>query len=308
MFCKLFVIFLFGSISRSVIASSRKNTLEIYTERTVKSLEKVVSFYADNVDKVNLDSIYGLRVAQGGLASILKVLSVDSSFFPKIASLHKIIKNASEQALPYLKDYQPDYYNQFKPIVDKPWTIFKDFRRMASKSGISNLKHFKDFDEKISDNCMCEITGTSPHSKRPCHVSLDCLKLMTNNNMRRYGNTHQILYFLIAFQTGCRHVVEKEFQKFRGYLEIGNILNVDTFLEKKCEQIFVEMNELKQNVVGHYDTDLFMEQGFVCGILGYEDFLQRDILENIFLWQDKEHGCFGTENSDIQVKLLNHNF
>ena len=298
----LFISLLFGLICQSALASDHKSTLEIYTDRTVKSLQNVADFYADNIDKVNLDSIYGLRVAQGCLESILEVLSVDSYFLPKIASLHKIIKNASEHALPYLKNYQPDYYNQFKPIVDKPWTIFRDFRRLASKSGIWNLEHFNDFDEKVSDNCMSEITGTSPHSKRPCHVSLDCLKLMTSNNMRRYGNTHQILYFLIGFQTGCRHVVEKEFQKFRRYLEIGNIVNVDTFLETKCAQILVEMNELKQNVLAHHDTDLFMEQGFVCGLLGYEDFLHRDILEKIFVWQDKEHGCFGTEDSHIQVK------
>lgn len=302
MFCKFVFVVLSGLIFQSTLGNSR--TLEVYIDRTVKSLENVVDFYVNNVDKLNLDSIYGLRVAQGSLANILKTLSVHHSLFQKLTSLHNTMKNAAEKALPYLKKYKPDYYNQFKPIVDKPWTIFQNFRRMENKAGISNLQHFEHFHEKISDKCMTEITGTNPHFKRPCHVSLDCLKLMTSNKLRGYGNTHQILYFLLGFQTGCRHIVEREFQKFRGYLEKNDISNVDQFLEKKCKQIFVEMSALKENVLANGDTDLFMEQDLVCGVLGYEDFLDRTILENIFLWQDKEHGCFGKEYSDIQVKYI----
>ena len=301
MFYKLFSVLLYGSIFHSSVAFSGS---KMYVAQTVKSLENVVDFYVNNVDKVNLDSIYGLRVAQGSVADILKILSVDHSLFQKLSSLHDTMKNAAEKALPYLKEYQPDYYRQFKPIVDKPWTIFQEFRRMENKTELLNLGHFEHhFDEKISDKCMTEMIGTNAYSKSPCNVSLDCLKLMTSNKLRRYGNTHQILYFLLGFQNGCRHIVEKEFQKFRGYLKKHDILSVDKFLERKCEQIFVEMNELKENVVANGDTDLFMEQGLVCGILGFEDFLSRTILENIFLWQDKEHGCFGKENSHIQVNI-----
>ena len=310
MFCKSLIVFL--SLAVLVFQSSfelknvHKLKLEIYIARTIKTLENVVDFYVKNVDKVNLDSVYGLRVAEGSLRTILLSVDRDNQHFRKLHALHNTMMTAAEKSLPYLMEYQSNYYNEFKPIVDKPWTIFDDFRRLKNKSTLSNGHVFrgKSFDEKSSDKCMSEMIGTGAHDTSPCHVSLDCLKLMTNSKTKRYGNTHQILYFLLGDQTGCRHIVEKEFQKFWVYRKKKNVLNVDNFLEQKCQQILVEMNALKENVVANGDTDLFLEQGLVCGILGYEEFLHFDILENIFLWQDKEYGCFGTETSHFEVKPL----
>ena len=306
-FWKLFTLLMFGLIFQSSFAIRNRyteRTWKICIDRTIKSLEDVTDFYQNNVQNVNLDSIYGLRVAQGSLSNILKKLSIDHCFYKRLHSLYNNMKNAADKSLPYLKEYQQDYYNQFKPLVDKPWTIFEDFRRMATQVSPAEQVNSREqlqqhFDEKISDNCLTQITGTNLHSKRSCQISLNCLKLMTSANLIGYGNTHQILYFLIGFHTGCRYIIEKEFRKFRGQFE--GTLNVNQFLEKKCKQIFNEMNELKENVVVNGDTDLFMEQGLVCGILGYEEFLDVEILENIFLWQDKERGCFG-EDSRIMVK------
>ena len=303
MFCAIFTVLVRWFILHSSAArGSHQVKSDVLTDRAVKSLENVVDFYKNSFDKVNLDSIYGLRVAQGSLATLLKTLPIDHSLFQKLTSLHDTMTNAAEKALPYLKEYQPDYYYQFKPVVDKPWSIFQDFKKMKNKttrpSNPELSEHY--FDEQISDNCMTEMIGTNAYSKHPCHVSFDCMKLMTSDDLKGYGNTHQILYFLFGYQTGCRTIIEKKFPKFCGFLKKCNILNVDKFLERKCGQILVEMNQLKENVVINGDTDLFMEQGLVCSILGYEDFLDRTILENILLWQDKEYGCFGRKNSHIK--------
>lgn len=300
------IFLLLGLICQSKLARREDNfKLNVILGRSVKSLGRVLSFYVDNFDKVNLDSIFGLRVAEGSLVNILTEISENHSHFQKLTFLHAMTKNAAEKALPYLKDYQPEYYNQFKPVVDKQWKIFQNFRKIREKVQRKNLSHFEnEFDEKVSDQCMTEILGTSPTSKHPCHISLSCFKLMTSDYQRRYGSTHQVLYFLLAFQTGCRQVVEKNFQKFRGYLNKTDILSVDEFLEEKCEQILEEMTEQTKYVMTNGHTDLFMEQGLVCGILGFENFLDISILKSIFHWQDAENGCFGKENSHNKVKLL----
>ncbi|XP_028403299.1 UPF0764 protein C16orf89 homolog [Dendronephthya gigantea] len=309
MFWRLFAALLFLMLimlsNFSLALTSHK--LERYIDRTIKSLENVVGFYVNNVDKVNLDSIYGLRVGQGAIASILLH---DNHRFHKLKSLHNVMKNTAEKSLPYLKEYQRNYFNMFKPIVEKPWKLFSGFRQVKnmaltfSTKSNAKSKHFtQHFTEKISDKCMTEMTGTSAHSHNPCKVSLDCLKLMTSNELRGYGNTHQILYFLVGLQTGCRHIIEKEFQKFHGYLKQNHIFNVDDFFEKKCAQIFVEMKKLSKNVVMGYNTDLFMEQGLVCAILGFENFLDPTTLENIFIWQDKELGCFGRMKTNSQTLM-----
>ena len=44
-----------------------KKKFESLTSRTVVALQKVSKFYKDNFDKVNLDSIFGLRAAEGEL-------------------------------------------------------------------------------------------------------------------------------------------------------------------------------------------------------------------------------------------------
>lgn len=300
-------------ISQSLYSTSHKNHNggQVDVSRILSSLEKVVDFYARNIDKVNLDSIFGLRVAEGCITKILNEFQNGNDretrlLRTRMTSLLKTVKKMAIDALPHLNEYQPEYYRKFKPIVESPWMLFEDFRKLnmnvKRKSTLvdgNGSFNGKNFNERISDKCMTELMGTAAGQKNSCNVSVDCLKIMTSPKLRHYGNTHQVLYFLLGFETGCRHILEREMKKSPHHWGGENRSSNDNFLEKKCEQIFHEMKALEPNVVSNGNTDLFLEQGLVCGILGFKDFLSRETLRNIINWQDRDHGCFGTEMNQV---------
>lgn len=310
---KVCVPFLVLLISHSLYSTSLKNHNEgqVNVSRILRSLEKVAHFYARNIDKVNLDSIFGLRVAEGCITKILNEFQNVNDrgshlLRTRMTSLLKMVKKMATDALPHLNEYQPEYYRNFKPIVESPWTLFEDFRKLNVKwKGKSTLVDGggsldgNNFNEKISDKCMTQLMGTSVGQKNPCNVSVDCLKIMTSPKLRNYGNTHQVLYFLLGFETRCRHILEREMKKLSHHWGGGNRSRNDNFLEKKCEQIFHEMKALESNVVSNGKTDLFLEQVLVCSMLGYKDFLSHETLRNMINWQDKDHGCFGTEMKQV---------
>ena len=57
----------------NVVSVSQRGTMEVL----MLSMERAVSFYAENIEKVNLDSVFGLRVGQGR-----DFIYTIASFFP----------------------------------------------------------------------------------------------------------------------------------------------------------------------------------------------------------------------------------
>ena len=47
-----------------------------------------------------------------------------------VDQLWKDARNISEMSLPYLKQYDRDYYNKLKPLVDKPMTLAISYRKI----------------------------------------------------------------------------------------------------------------------------------------------------------------------------------
>jgi len=65
----LYYSILSGGVKSAVLKSSDKladdNSAATVLTRLIKGLKKVADFYQGNYDKVNLDSIFGLRSAEG---------------------------------------------------------------------------------------------------------------------------------------------------------------------------------------------------------------------------------------------------
>ena len=47
-----------------------------------------------------------------------------------VKSIWEDAKNISEMSLPYVKQDDPEYYEKLKPLVDRPMTLAKDYRRI----------------------------------------------------------------------------------------------------------------------------------------------------------------------------------
>lgn len=74
--------------------------------------------------------------------------------------------------------------------------------------------------------------------------------------------------------------------------ESQRTINFDKIFLNVCSAVFVETNFIarKMNYLAAF-RDLFMEQIFFCGFLGFSEFLRKDYLTTIMSWQSSS-GCF----------------
>ena len=86
----------------NVVNVGQGGTMEVL----IFSMEKAVSFYSENIEKVNLDSVFGLRVGQG--RDVIYSCTLGLSFFPSsvIVIHYRVIQHQFNKGLtPTLWDF-----------------------------------------------------------------------------------------------------------------------------------------------------------------------------------------------------------
>ena len=265
--------------------------------QTIHAIERLLSFYEDQIHEVNLDAIYGLRVAEGALAFSLShhresfwSASETKHIYQKVRELHQQAASINNRAQTSIKKQSHEYYHKFKDVVDKPWSFFKDFghRKLPmDKVEVVNYKvtsKNKTWDEATSDKCMSEALGSNPNHTK-CMFSPLCVKEITDEQQVGYGPTHQLLFLTLALIHGCEEKYSDVLKQYSGY-------DVEKLVENRCVRIMSEMMGLENPNVKEYSRDLYMEQAFVCALHGYEEFVNLKRLKDILSWQ-RMVGCFG---------------
>lgn len=262
---------------------------------TVQVIERLLSFYQDQVNEVNLDAIYGLRVTEGALAVSLSQhgeafwqAAETKNIYKRLKKLHELAGDINNQAQASIEKQATDYYSKFKDIVDKPWSFFRDFgygKLPADKVKVIKVKNESStWDEATSDRCMSEVLGTSPNHTK-CSFSPTCMNAITDLHQVNYGPTHQILFLTLALMNGCEAKYSAFIAQRLGY-------DVNGLIENRCVRVMSEMLGLEEPRIQVEARDLYMEQGFVCALHGYEEFLSLKRLRDVLSWQ-RTVGCFG---------------
>ncbi|KAJ8308493.1 hypothetical protein KUTeg_013367 [Tegillarca granosa] len=236
-------------------------------QTVIGALEKMVHYYKENYMDLNIDGLFGLRVLEGHMESILQEYASGKHKNLSIENVNRIKKMLTEatqvckDAIEFVKRDDEEYYNTMSYVIGQPWSYFLKHKQVEPDlrwHPETYLQHkTRILDETTSDNCMSELIGSQ--SKEKCKISEKCAKIMTTKGLSGYGITHQILWTMLADQAGCGSAVEEVFQ----------------------------MHE------------------FVCPSLGYYQFLSKKYLEDILTWQNL-NGCFGEfpllEKSNIGQK------
>lgn len=273
------------------------------TEDVISSLSRVLDFYDRDYKSINLDGIFGLRVAQGALLSIINnvqdgQLSVEDNVLNQVKELYNNASLTAKSALPFLQRSSPQYFRKFRKQVSDPWLNFKPFtnkKLVKQQYKPQSRRNVINFDEGTSDQCMTELTGTAPGSdgSQPCHISDKCWGLISAEGTEGYTLTHQALFFQLGELQGCTPVLLKR-------LEQSNIKGgLEGIYSRICSEIYPQMTAIEQKRTldrSSYHKDLFMEQAMVCGSMGYRDFLSAARLRKILSWQ-RGDGCFGAIRS-----------
>ncbi|XP_076044871.1 uncharacterized protein LOC143027469 [Oratosquilla oratoria] len=125
--------------------------------------------------------------------------------------------------------------------------------------------------------------------KTSCSVSLSCWKTMTEPGYTGYSLTHQVLYLILAMQKGCLPLLDD-------LAAAEGLVSSRRLLLSLCTNVLKEALLVEQARFPDHRRDLFMEQGAVCGLLGFREFFRLPWLTQILAWQ-KPSGCFGESSS-----------
>ncbi|KAI8512433.1 hypothetical protein Bbelb_090720 [Branchiostoma belcheri] len=126
---------------------------------------------------------------------------------------------------------------------------------------------------------------TPGHTTR-CTVTDECWRFVTADGATGYTITHQLLWTILGEHVGCKENINA-FASREGVWE-----GVESIQQHLCTKILREAEVLAYSGPPEPEQDLFLEQGVVCGMLGFRDFIRRDWLRKVLSWQRPE-GCFG---------------
>ncbi|XP_019643166.1 PREDICTED: UPF0764 protein C16orf89 homolog [Branchiostoma belcheri] len=273
------------------------------------ALEKAVVFFLESYHDINLDGLYGLRVAEGQLTLLLdgvdhsaNTTSSGSSSkhtppHPALSRVHTILQDArtaGNWSLPRIRERDPGYFKEFKDVVSRPYVIRGYSRELGDH--VLNREHAATkremFSETRSDRCMQEMMGSTGPRQDPnihttrCTVTDECWRFVTADGATGYTITHQLLWTILGEHVGCKENINA-FASREGVWE-----GVESIQQHLCTKILREAEVLAYSGPPEPEQDLFLEQGVVCGMLGFRDFIRRDWLRKVLSWQRPE-GCFG---------------
>ncbi|CAF4861078.1 unnamed protein product, partial [Rotaria sp. Silwood1] len=301
----MFIILFFICITYAPIQSvysSDSSLSEFYIKNgghALHALQRLLNFFESDANNLNLDGLYGLRVAQGQLNALDQSLRSEVNKKIYLTDKNNIIHSLSTQierianiSLNRIAQEASSYLHRFSLIIHHPFVINYQSRKI-NKHFIEHGKRHANFDEEESDKCFAELLGSSDHSNSiKCHVSEPCWNLMTSPSGQNYVITHQLVWFLIAKNIGCinRYIANKNLNHLEDYF---------------CANIY---EDAKNNIINNFNQDLFLEQLLLCSMIGYEDFLRLDWFNTILAWQHPDYACFSEASETIQFhrKIRRH--
>ncbi|XP_050407995.1 UPF0764 protein C16orf89 homolog [Patella vulgata] len=256
-------------------------------EKVLIGVERAAKFFSEDYSDLNVDGLYGLRLAEGQIIEAVKECEkkdCEEELVDTLRRLKEIVSTTSFRSLPYLQEADADYYKRFLPVIDKPYLLEYTPHHFHELDNVK-IGTYEDYEEEYGDMCYARLIGSYTEQGRKiprCNATTDCWHFMTKGNTVRYFITHQLLYFVLAEHLGCPHAFD----------EFTNQTNPREVLNRMCKNIYVESTKLVENgSVNEMDQDLFLEQTVLCGTLGYEDFQRPDWMHMVLKWQRRD-GCF----------------
>ncbi|RUS79129.1 hypothetical protein EGW08_013107, partial [Elysia chlorotica] len=258
---------------------------------TLDGLDKSMSFFQTELKNINLDAVIGTRIVQASLKVLLERLlrldlldSVPAPVIAHIKTLRDVAGEVSDLATPYIAVNEPDYYNRIGAILKEDlFAIDYASRDLMKGAPIWEYRRKEAMEEYNSDLCLSEVFRTC--SVGQCHISNKCWQRMTKYGYNRYSLSHQIFYLEIAEKSGCGREIQRQ-------IFLHQQPSLPVLYNTYCANMLAEANLIADNNFPAKQQDLFMEQGALCGMLGFREFFNSDWLIKILSWQDPQDGCY----------------
>ncbi|XP_034940471.1 UPF0764 protein C16orf89 homolog isoform X2 [Chelonus insularis] len=276
--------FLLWLMLHSVKCSTLDTTIG-YLANITFVLYEDIKFLSDRPKQTNLDTIFGLSLAEAHLSAALssnniKSLNVDQRY--RLDQLFKLCKTSCTQGKKNLLLKYPSN-KLIEVILDSAiWIHPINWKRHFTKTKPREKITIPEYEtlelifhgtpkERESDYCLGMLV------KNDCELLDTCTEiLLKKDGSRGYPLTHRLLMIQVAKARQCKR---------------PSYVNFSTLIEEYCEQIFKDLIDLDSSNFPSISRDLAMEQITLCGMEGYLDFVDNYYIDLVMSWRSP-YGCF----------------
>jgi hypothetical protein len=165
-------------------------------------ISRIISFFDKNYNNVNVDGLFGLRIAEGIFLHILKSNQSYHTFSDHdlVHAIYERLLNLNKKVFESVQIETPVYAQNFDILIRNAFLLNTKknkndkWRKLKSSRFISKYKPFDlltDFNEPFSDGCYSILLERN-------QTNSECFEFFTEEKASGYYLTHQLLYFLIA--------------------------------------------------------------------------------------------------------------
>ena len=241
-----------------------------------------VKFFERNYKSVNVDGLYGIRIAQGAIAKLDQNLKADKSqvkseFLSQVILRNNLVenlairlRNLANKIYNNVNQESPQYAGDFDLMINKPFVINdstdenpkfinKHLKRPVVEASVEN-DLITSFNEPFSDKCYSLLMRDNQANS--CATSDECFDFFTESKASEYYLTHQLLYFLIADHIGCSEpLIDKFLQYLRenGDKEISQVLLYTLTAKNNNRNYQKRTQSYKERVLNYYCSKIYKE-------------------------------------------------
>eukprot|EP00058_Branchiostoma_floridae_P014664 XP_002600152.1 hypothetical protein BRAFLDRAFT_66660 [Branchiostoma floridae] len=230
----------------------------------VEALEWTVDFFRRSYRDINLDGLYGLRIAEGQLGLMLEAVEDGSVHHTVRHVIHRLgrikvrITRISHHALHMLRSRDMEYFRKFEAVVKEPFLLRTPWKYLRTDGEEQREETMTEtwFPGNLSDHCLAEVTGglnSEKHRDRKCTVSERCWRFITASHTSGYTLSHQILWTILGEHVGCMENIDK-YARRRGMLE-----GTQELRHRHCSSAHHHMEALMHRGAAQADQDMFLE-------------------------------------------------
>lgn len=310
----LFASFHISSAEKNQINQSEhyKNQVEIQEiSNALSGLYKLVKFFEMDSHAINLDGLFGIRIAEGEFLKLNQINEFPGfddvlNYKLKLAIdiLTERLTLLSNIVTRNVKKQIPKYYENFKLIVNTPF-IFNNDNNAFKSHTLKLKKYYNDtnlitqFKERFSDSCLSLLMKNNEEKK--CVTDDSCFEYFLQENASEYFLTHQLLYFMIAEHIGCLNKVisqlELFFQKNERTKKLArNILyNKSKSIQTRFDNINTEnkFGFIKNQLYNYYCSKVYHEASQSSNIFTLPQIDLNEFEADLFIEQNVLCGLLG---------------
>ncbi|XP_072167859.1 UPF0764 protein C16orf89 homolog [Diadema setosum] len=273
--------------------------------------DRILEFYKRFTGELTLDALLGAKICKDQLTVALQYTGGEMrGLSPAIRALIRKADDVIQTSLPHLSEKHPQDSIRIVGVLDIvfDWDELPKTLVVPPSSGVANAEDVECrepyWNETVSDECIANLLPNpqSSTSNSSCSVEDHCIESLLRR-CHGYTLTHQLLYLLVGAKGGCQDQMEAKIGELSPSTDKETTMA--SLTARLCSDIYEESSLIARRGFPSDTRDIFIEQGVLCGMLGYSDFFNLDWLGVVLSWE-RGDGCFPADPGYMARHKMNN--